>query len=195
MCYFFSCFLGDRRCAWLLASLLLISMACKKSESINCNDSIVILATATLSDPCVSQGQITVQAPLGSNVEYRLNNGPYQSQPGFVALRAGQYRLGIKDAAGCVADTAITVQSLPPGPFFTAVKALFAANCLGCHSGNNPQAGIDLSNGCDIVQHWQRIKARAVDGNPSPMPQGGLLPLADRNKIVAWINAGHRFTD
>lgn len=177
-----------------MASLLLVA-ACKKSKPGNCLGPIVVIATATTSDPCTPQGQIVVQAPLGSGTVYQLNNGLYQPQPSFGPLRAGQYRVGVKDAAGCVADTLITVGALPPGPLFTVVKALFANNCLGCHSGNNPQAGIDLSSQCDIVQHWSRIKARAVDGNPSPMPQAGLLPPADRQKIMDWINAGHRFTD
>jgi hypothetical protein len=34
-----------------------------------------------------------------------------------------------------------------------------------------------------------------VDGNPSPMPTGGLLPANERQKITDWINAGGRITD
>jgi hypothetical protein len=35
-----------------------------------------------------------------------------------------------------------------------------------------------------------RVKARAVDGNPSPMPSSGLMSLTNRNKLAAWIAAG-----
>jgi hypothetical protein len=34
-----------------------------------------------------------------------------------------------------------------------------------------------------------------VDGNPSPMPPGGLLPASEQQKIINWINAGGRFAD
>jgi hypothetical protein len=56
-------------------------------------------------------------------------------------------------------------------------------------------AGLDWKSSCDILQFWDRIKARAIDGNPSPMPQAGLLPLSEINKIMDWINAGHRYSD
>ena len=47
----------------------------------------------------------------------------------------------------------------------------------------------------NIVNSWDRIRARAVDGNPSFMPQGGQLTTVDKNKILDWINAGHRISD
>lgn len=64
-----------------------------------------------------------------------------------------------------------------------------------CHSGINPQAGIDFTRICDILNHWDRIQARAVDGNPSPMPPTGIIPIVERNKILDWINTGHLYEE
>ena len=38
-------------------------------------------------------------------------------------------------------------------------------------------------------------QVRAVDGNPTFMPQGGQLTTIDKQKITDWINAGGRTTD
>jgi len=59
----------------------------------------------------------------------------------------------------------------------------------------NASGGVNLSTDCSIVSGKDRIKARAVDGNPSPMPSSGLLPAAERQKITDWINAGGRVID
>jgi hypothetical protein len=62
---------------------------------------------------------------------------------------------------------------------------------FGCYS----QGGINFTVDCNIVLNKDRIKARAIDGNPSIMPPTGALPQADKDKITNWINAGGRFTD
>jgi uncharacterized membrane protein len=104
--------------------------------------------------------------------------------------------LGVKDANGCTATlTGVSVTSRTEGPKFTAVKALIQANCVTCHNATNASGGVNLSTDCSIVSGKDRIKARAVDGNPSPMPSSGLLPAAERQKITDWINAGGRVID
>lgn len=97
-----------------------------------------------------------------------------------------------KPLTGC---GGLDLSSQTPGPTFLKVKSILVTYCLQCHGGVNPQAGLDWSRDCDILTYWDRIKARAVDGDPSPMPQAGLMPLAERSKISAWIQAGHRYTD
>lgn len=100
-----------------------------------------------------------------------------------------------KEPKPLVTCSSVDLSAQNPGPVFLQVKSILATHCLQCHSGVNPQAGLDWSRDCDILTYWDRIKARAVDGNPSPMPQAGLIPLAERSKISAWIQAGHQYTD
>lgn len=86
-----------------------------------------------------------------------------------------------------------------PGPLFNAVKTILAANCAvsGCHAGASPQNGINFGDNCTIVAQASRIKARAVDGNPSVMPPPPNPPLttSEKNAITAWVNAGGKLSD
>jgi mono/diheme cytochrome c family protein len=81
------------------------------------------------------------------------------------------------------------------GPLYTAVKNLMSANCSSCHTGTTGAGAKDLTTNCNIIANKDRIKIRAVDGNPSFMPQGGKLSAADMKKITDWVNAGGRYSD
>ena len=64
---------------------------------------------------------------------------------------------------------------------------ILQSRCNNCHSsGQSP----NMSSYDKARQQKDRIKARAVDGNPSPMPPSGLISISDRDKITRWINAG-----
>lgn len=177
---------------------LVLLGSCQKNSSLSNADCLAITPTIVTSPSslCGKTGSISIVPSISNNYTYRLNGGMSQSGNTFTGLAAGTYRLTILAPSGCKWVDSIAVAALPavPGPLFLAVKNLFAQHCLGCHSGNNPQAGLDLSRSCDIENHWQAIRARAVDGAPSPMPQAGLLPAADRKKITDWIAAGHSIT-
>ncbi len=81
------------------------------------------------------------------------------------------------------------------GPLFSAVKSLMQANCQSCHNNSIANGGMNWTIDCNIVTNKARIKARAVDNNPSSMPPTGPLAQSEKDKITAWINAGGRFTD
>jgi hypothetical protein len=181
----------------LFAGLCLVMLyACSKKDSlvIPCTNYSITTSTNP-SDPCLPQGSIRIISPIQTGMQYRVGNGSFQSSPDFPSLTAGQYTVAVKDDKGCMATATVSIPAVAPGTLFGVVKSLLAGNCLSCHSGVNPQAGLDFTDNCTIVNNWDRIKERAVNGNPSPMPQAGLLPLSERNKITAWITAGHRFTD
>lgn len=84
-----------------------------------------------------------------------------------------------------------------PGPLFSAARDVIRNNCAvsGCHTGSNAQSGINFSDDCQIVSQKGRIKIRAIDGVPTPMPPSGLLPASERNKITEWLNAGGTFAN
>ena len=138
-------------------------------------------------------GSITISASGSTGFMYNLNSGTFQISNIFTALAAGTFTYGVRDLNGCLQSGNATVSQAPAGPLFTAVKALLATNCAtpGCHSLPTPQNGLNFADDCTIVGQGLRIKARAVDANPSQMPPSGPpLSAVDKQKIIDWLNAG-----
>lgn len=138
-------------------------------------------------------GSITINASGSTGFMYNLNGGTFQSSNVFAMLAVGNYTFGVRDLNSCIITGNATVNQAPAGPLFNAVKAVLATNCAvsGCHALPSPQNGLDFADDCTIVAQSARIKARAVDANPSQMPPTGPpLSAADKQKIVDWVNAG-----
>lgn len=78
-------------------------------------------------------------------------------------------------------DTTAATYALTIAPMLTT-------NCNNCHmpGGNSP----DLTTYANVFANKDKVKARAVDGTPTPMPSAGLMSLDNRNKLAAWIAAG-----
>lgn len=177
--------------AFLIAAFLgYVLTSCAKEKTGSCT-AVIPPVSVTGAPPCTPTGEIRFVPPPGSRYRFRLGQESFREELVYTGLRPGLYRVGIQEDAGCMADTLIRVPDLATGPLFTAVRQLLATHCTACHSGVNPQAGLDFSQDCDILAHALRIEARAVQGNPSPMPQAGLLPPAERQKITDWIRAGY----
>ena len=158
--------------------------------------SISVAATAASNIPCEpNNGSITIAA-TGSTGPYTfsLNGGAYQAGNSFSNLAAGSYSITVKDANGCTGSASIMLSNAAAGPLFAQVKTLIRDECVYCHN-NAATNGINLSVDCNIVTGSARIKARAADGIPSAMPQTGLLPAIQRQKIIDWITAGGKFSN
>ena len=161
---------------------------------------VTITVNATVSNPTApgsTNGSIAATANGGTGpYTYSLNGGAFQSSNVFSNLNTGVYAVTAKDVNGCAGTSSNSVvSSLPAGPLFSAVKNVLQANCVTCHNASTPNGGMDWTIDCNIVNNRERIKARAVDANPSAMPPTGLLPASERQKITDWINAGGRYTD
>jgi hypothetical protein len=165
-----------------------------KNFSISSSNSITVAAT-----PCIAtnDGSLTAVVIQPGTYTFNLNGGAFQSSGVFSSLAPGTYTVGAKDVDGCVKTGTITVPAKPAGPLFAAVRTLIQGSCAvtGCHSGSSPAGTLNFTNDCTIVSSWDRIKARAVDNIPNAMPPGGPLTQADKDKITAWINAGHMYTN
>lgn len=138
-------------------------------------------------------GSITISASGSTGFMYNLNGGTFQASNIFSALAVGNYSYGVRDLNSCITTGSATVNQAPAGPLFLAVKSVLATNCAtpGCHSLPTPQNGLNFADDCTIVGQGLRIKARAVDANPSQMPPSGPpLSTVDKQKIVDWLNAG-----
>ena len=173
--------------------LTLFFSACTKSGIVydQCaNKTYVIAHSKTESIGTSNNGTITITAPRGDTISYKLNEGAYQSSWSFSNLAPGNYVVTDRNQK-CCSDTAqITI--LNYGPKFAAVKQLVLGYCGPCHLNGTVNGGMNFDTDASIVANKLRIKARAVDGIPTFMPEAPNSPLSlvDRQKITDWINAG-----
>lgn len=141
----------------------------------------------------IANGNITVLTPRGDTLTYSVNNGTAQSSPVFNGLAAGTYLVKVINQKGCSDTVSVTLPAY--GTKYAAVKELIAGYCGPCHlnAGNSGNKNFDTD--ASIVASWDRIKVRCVDGTPTFMPQNGQLTNVDKQKIMDWVNAGHRQSD
>ncbi len=154
--------------------------------------SIILSNAVTGSDKCANNtGSINITATGSTGFQFSIDNGvTFQTNSLFSNLATGGYSVVARDANGCTTTNTAQVPVATAGVKFTAVKNVMAAYCISCHGGATPQSGINFTDDCTIVSQKARIKARAVDFNPSVMPQSGPIPATERQKITDWINAG-----
>lgn len=156
---------------------------------------ISVSATSTEIDPCGGGSTVTVTASGSTAFTYNIDGGAFQTSNVFTAVTKGDHTISAKTSGGCAKSVQVTVATSPPGPLFAALRTMIVANCNSCHSGAGASGGRDYTNDCNIVNTADRIKARAVDGNPSFMPQSGQLSATDKKKITDWIAAGAKYTN
>jgi hypothetical protein len=164
---------------------------------------VTITITGTVVNPSApgsSDGSISATASGGSGLTFNINGGAFQASGNFTGLGPGSYTISAKNGNGCTGSATFTLTgpnacSGVAGPLFTAVRTVLQNNCVSCHNAAVTEGGMNWTVDCNIVLFKDRIKIRAVDGNPSPMPPTGFLPASEQQKIVNWINAGGRFSD
>jgi len=142
-----------------------------------------------------NNGSIAINYPIGDTISYKLNNGTYQSSRNFSNLAPGNYQLIVKNQKGCTDTAQITI--LNYGPKYALVKQLIVGYCGPCHYNGGMEGGKNFDLDVNVINSWDRIKARAVDNIPSQMPAApnAILFPPDKQKIIDWINAGHRISD
>lgn len=148
-----------------------------------------------------NNGTITINFPVGDTISYKLGSGSYQASNFFSNLAPGNYVITIKNQKGCTDTAQISIFNY--GPKYALVKMLIAGvngsggSCGPCHLDGGASGGKSFDTDASIIANWDRIKARAVDNIPSQMPELPNAPLTapDKQKIVDWVNAGHRQSD
>ena len=87
---------------------------------------------------------------------------------------------------------------------FASADKVLKAKCVGCHQGEKPAAGVNLSSYAEVMKaKWKgkpvvvakkpadSILSKAVHGTGvDKMPPGGSLMPGDIKTIDAWIAAG-----
>ncbi|HEV8079533.1 MAG TPA: hypothetical protein VGP43_02390 [Chitinophagaceae bacterium] len=198
----------------LLITIIVIYNSCSKGGGGStstpptnpCAGVTVIVSGSVTANTGSNNGSISATATSGSSFTFNLNGGAFQSSGMFSNLATGTYTVTAKNNDGCTGSAQFTVIANTgsactgtPGPLFTAVRSVIRTNCAisGCHTNPSPQNGIDYMDDCQIVAQKDRIKIRAVDGNPTFMPPPPTSPLsaADKKKITDWIAAGGLYTN
>ncbi len=182
----------------------LIFLACNKKDSptdpcLGVRYDIQYFKTESIG--ALNNGSLTITSPVGDTISYQLNSAAFQSSPIFPNLAPGDYRVIVKNQKGCTDTTQVTVFNY--GPKYAQVKQLIAGTggiggyCGPCHLNGAVNGGKNFDTDASIVASWDRIKARAVDGLPTFMPEAPNSPLtrADRQKKTEWVNSGHRQSD
>ncbi|WP_159800389.1 T9SS type B sorting domain-containing protein, partial [Flavobacterium sp. MK4S-17] len=68
-------------------------------------------------------GTVTVNQPLGTDLTYSLDNGPFQASPVFNAVPPGIYPVVAKNSAGCISPVGyVTVNPAPVAPVIQATQ-------------------------------------------------------------------------
>jgi hypothetical protein len=158
---------------------------------------VVVTAATTTNIPCeTNTASLTAMATGGTSpYSFSVDGGSFQALGTFQNLSSGSHMVTAKDANGCTGTTSVTVGNQGPGQLFLQAKAVIQYYCVYCHSNTNASGGVNFSLDCNIVVNKTRIRARAIDGNPTPMPQNGLIPMAERQKLIDWLNAGGMYSN
>jgi hypothetical protein len=72
------------------------------------------------------------------------------------------------------------------------VKQIMTNNCITCHGGPSPSAGLDLSNFSNVKNAaLSRDLLERMNDATAPMPQNGLLLLSTRKIMDKWKTDGY----
>ncbi len=174
-------------------------VASSPCSSVNISITTAIVNTVPCSTP-TNNGSIAVTATGSTGFTYNKNGGAYQTSNLFGSLAAASYTIGVKDGNGCTASVVVAVGVAPKGPLFTQMRNLITTRCSngnGCHMNGGNKAGYNFDNDCSIVTSWSAINGSCITGTLTTMPISPQAPLttAEKQIIINWIAAGHKYTD
>lgn len=72
------------------------------------------------------------------------------------------------------------------------IKQIMTNNCITCHGGPSPNAGLDLTTFINVKNAaLNRNLLERMNNATAPMPQNGLLLLSTRKIIDKWKSDGY----
>lgn len=79
--------------------------------------------------------------------------------------------------------------------YANGIKAIFDQNCITCHGGSNPSAGLSLTTYQDVKNALIDpldliVRINGGDNSNPVMPQGGRMTQCNIDKIQSWYNQG-----
>ena len=153
------------------------------------NPPTVSIESSADTDCGSSIGEITVKAAGGTGtLTYSKDGNVFQESATFSGLASGNYTFTVKDANGCTATVATSVET--GISFASSVQPIIQAKCInpGCHAAGGA-SGVDFSNFSNLSSRAGRVKTRTSEGS---MPPAGAetLTAEEKQKIACWVDDG-----
>ena len=149
-------------------------------------DGINLTFDITESGCLTSDGTIMVNATgQTGNVQFKLNNGSFQSGSLFEDLTTGEYQVTALDDSGCEIITDVRVHS--GISYSTSVLPIIQANCAvsSCHDGGNSLPNWNVF--ANVRNNAGNIRSRTQNGS---MPPIGSLTAEEITMIACWVDDG-----
>lgn len=108
-------------------------------------DSILITDIDTVHATCsyLADGTIKVTSTGGVMPhQYALNNNGFSNSPDFIGIKAGNYIVSVKDANGCILDSAVLLPGIPP-----IIVDSLAIDDISCYGLTDGEINIYASGG------------------------------------------------
>jgi len=132
-----------------------------------------------------SEGSITINGTGGvTPYQFKLNNGPFQTDAFFNGLSIGTYTITAVDANNCQQTQTVAISS--GVSFSQTIKDIINTNCAisRCHGGTQSP---DFRVFDNIKANAQKIKSLTASGT---MPKEGSLTQEEINLIGCWVDDG-----
>lgn len=131
---------------------------------------------------------VTVEATGEGTVEYKLNDGSFQTSNIFENVMAGVHDVVIKDAAECEATGQVQVRT--GVSYNSQVKTIITSNCAisGCHDGSGTSPNLTVFS--NVQNSAANIKSRTQSGEMPPAGSGKTLTQEQKDLIACWVDDG-----
>jgi hypothetical protein len=130
---------------------------------------------------------ITVNASGEGTLQYKLNDGSFQSGNSFSNVAAGTHNITIADDAGCEATSEVQVKN--GTSYQNHVKAIITNNCAvsSCHDGSNASLP-NFNTFSNVKSNASSIKTLTQNGS---MPPGNRTITQEQKDLIAcWVDDG-----
>ena len=99
--------------------------------------------------------------------------------------------IGVFTISSCSEETIQEVEFAETITYNGNVRAIISNNCLPCHAGATPAAGLNLETFTNVRNATENGNLIArINNAANPMPVGGLMPPALIATIEQWATDG-----
>ena len=94
--------------------------------------------------------------------------------------------------SSCSTSTIEEVEITEPVTYTANVRTIISNNCLPCHGGTSPSAGLNLETYTNVRNATENGNLLArINSASNPMPQSGLMAPALIATIEQWATDGY----